>query len=281
MYYDFAPYVSVATKLANARKFAERELGKNAQPIVLENKKISVTFWGKAWCDNLENYAEEFNRLDRGKTYVRNGSVVHLAISKGEVLAYVAGSETYTVELKIDQLKPTKWKNVKKKCAGKIGSAIELLQGKLSANVLSIITDKKSGLFPLEKELHFNCTCPDSYGIWVCKHIAAVLYGIGSRLDKEPELLFVLRGVDHLELIDTNVKIKTGKKDKETLDESTLTEIFGVELSNTLNEKPKKTTKKVVKKTVKKITKKTIKKNPTKKITKKNTKKTTKRTKKK
>ncbi|MDR1291369.1 MAG: SWIM zinc finger family protein [Planctomycetaceae bacterium] len=278
MYYDFAPYVPVAIKLENARKFARKKLNDKVKPIILANKKISVTFWGKAWCTNLENYAELLNRLERGRTYVRNGSVVHLEINKGDVLAYVAGSETYTVEIKIDQLKQKDWKNVQKKCAGKIESAIELLQGRLSDNVLSIITDPKSGLFPSEKELHFNCSCPDGFGGWLCKHVAAVLYGIGSRLDKEPELFFILRGVDHLELIDTNVKIKTGKKDKETLDESTLSDIFGIELSDTLNEKPKKTAKKVAKKIVKKVEKKIPKKKTSKKTTKKVTpKKTTKK----
>ena len=259
-YFGWDPYVPVWKKLANAKKFVEKQLKGKANPVEPSGKgrKITTTFWGTAWCDNLETYSDFENRMPRGRTYIRNGSVVHLEIGPGIVKSFVAGSDTYQIVVKIDPLKPERWKAIKKKCSGEIGSVVELLQGKLSKHVLAIVTDKGEGLFPSPKEIHLDCSCPD-YAT-MCKHVAATLYGVGVLLDKSPELFFVLRGVDHLELIDSSVSIATGKKDKETLDEGSLEDIFGVELSDSLE--PKATRKKVVarKKTTKKATKKTPKK---------------------
>ena len=256
-YYDWRPYVPVAQKRANAVQYVNKKLGKKANPIHLEGKKIAKTFWGMAWCDNLESYSDYANRMPRGRTYVRNGSVVHLEIDKGVVRSYVAGSDTYEIEVKIDPLKPDAWKRLKKKCAGEIASVVELLQGKLSKNVLAIVTDKKEGLFPSPKEIKLDCSCPD----WavMCKHVAATLYGVGALLDQSPELFFKLRGVDYLELIETSVAIPSGKADSETLDAESLEGIFGVELATSLADKSapqKKATKKSTKKTAKKSTRK-------------------------
>jgi len=265
-YYGWAPYVPVAQKLANAKQFVVQKLKGKANPVTPEGRKITKTFWGDAWCENLETYSDFENRMPRGRAYIRNGSVVHLEIDKGVIKSYVAGSDTYQIVVKIDPLAPERWKAVKKKCSGEIGSVVELLQGKLSKHVLGIVTDKKEGLFPSPKEIKLDCSCPD----WatMCKHVAATLYGVGVLLDRSPELFFKLRGVDHLELIDSSVSIATGKKDSETLDEGSLEDIFGVELADSLEPKTKgkkKTaTKKAVKKgttkkAVKKITKKVIK----------------------
>ena len=286
-YYGFRPYVPVAQKLANAKKFAEKKLKGKANPIAITGRKITTTFWGDAWCDNLETYSDFENRMPRGRTYIRNGSVVHLEIGKGIIKSYVAGSDTYEITVKMQPLKPERWKAIKKKCTGKIGSIVELLQGTLSKHVLGIITDKKGGLFPSPKEIDLRCSCPD--WAYMCKHVAATLYAVGVLLDRSPELFFKLRGVDHLELIDTSVSIATGKRDSETLDEGTLEDIFGVELADSLKPKTKttkkkaakattkKTVKKVAKKNGKKATKKTVKKN-VKKSVKKSNKKTVKRT---
>ncbi|MCL2116810.1 MAG: hypothetical protein FWH27_00125 [Planctomycetaceae bacterium] len=269
-YYGFGwrPYVPVAQKRANAVRYVNKKLGKKANPINIEGKKIAKTFWGIAWCDNLESYSDYANRMPRGRTYIRNGSVVHLEIDKGVVRSYVAGSDTYKIEVKIEPLKPAAWKRLKQKCAGEIASVVELLQGKLSKNVLAIVTDKKEGLFPSPKEITLDCSCPD----WavMCKHVAATLYGVGALLDKSPELFFKLRGVDHLALIETSVAIPAGKADSETLDTESLEGIFGVELATSLEDKPapaKKTSKKAVKKTAKKSTKKAVKKQAPKKTT--------------
>ena len=283
--YGWRPYVPVAQKQANAARYVSKKLGKKANPINIEGKKIANTFWGIAWCDNLESYSDFENRMPRGRTYIRNGSVVHLEIDKGVVRSYVAGSDTYKIEVKIDPLKPAAWKQLKKKCAGEIASVVELLQGKLSKNVLAIVTDKKEGLFPSPKEIKLDCSCPD----WavMCKHVAATLYGVGALLDKSPELFFQLRGVDHLELIETSVTIPSGKTDSETLDSESLEGIFGVELAMSLENQPtpkkkaskkssKKATKKPVKKSTRKVGKKSAKKaakKSTKKVVKKSTKK--------
>jgi len=276
-YYNWQPYVPVAQKRANAVQYVNKKLGKKANPINLEGKKIAKTFWGIAWCDNLESYSDFENRMPRGRAYIRNGSVVHLEIGKGVVRSYVAGSNTYKIEVKIDPLKPAAWKRLKKKCAGEIASVVELLQGKLSKNVLAIVTDKNEGLFPSPKEIKLDCSCPD----WavMCKHVAATLYGVGALLDKSPELFFKLRGVDHLELIETSVAVPSSKTDSETLDSESLEGIFGVELATSLEDKPipkKKATKKSSKsskKAAKKATKKTAKKSTTKKVVKKSPKK--------
>lgn len=287
-YYDYRPYVPVAKKLANAKAYARKKLcKKEPKPIEISGRTIAKTFWGKAWCDNLESYSDYENRMPRGRTYVRNGSVVHLEIEPGLVKSFVAGSDTYQCKIKIDPLDTKRWQAVKKRCAGEIGSVVELLQGKLSKHVLGIVTDKKDGLFPSPKEIHLDCSCPD----WatMCKHVAATLYGVGALLDAQPELFFELRGVDHLELIDESVEIGTGATDSDTLDAENLEDIFGVELSDSLagqktktvktpKTKQKKAVKKAVKKTAKKAVKKTVKKTATpsgvkkaKKVTKKQT----------
>ena len=171
---------------------------------LIEGRKIAATFWGEAWCDHLESFSDFANRLPRGRTYVRNGSVCHLAIAKGHVEAKVSGSELYNVTVKIKTLPQKKWNELKKRCTGQIGSLLELLSGQLSESIMQVVTDRKEGLFPLPGEISFDCDCPD----WasMCKHVAAVLYGVGSRFDHRPELLFELRGVDVEELIETDAE---------------------------------------------------------------------------
>ena len=233
--YRWAPYVPVAERKERARKKMQqlRKKGKDVQPVEVSGLKIAKTFWGKAWCDHIESFSDYSNRLPRGRTYVRNGSVVHLEILKGEVQAMVAGTSLYTVKITIKTLSPEKWKVVKNHCSGQIGSLLELLQGKLSKNVMAVVTDRQNGLFPLHKEIKLDCSCPD----WavMCKHVAAVLYGVGARLDENPELLFLLRGVDHEELIDTQADLvtqtSTRTSGRKRISEDALTDVFGIEVS--------------------------------------------------
>ena len=200
--FGWRPYVPVAERRAKAaREIAKlsKNTGRAALPVLLNGRKIASTFWGKAWCDNLEAYSDFANRLPRGRTYLRNGSVVDLQISKGTVTALVAGSSLYRVEIKIKPLAAPQWKAIQSECAGKIDSLIELLQGKLSSGVMQIVTRPERGLFPTPKEIDLDCSCPDWAGL--CKHVAASLYGVGARLDQNPGLLFLLRGVDPADLI--------------------------------------------------------------------------------
>jgi uncharacterized Zn finger protein len=200
--YRYKPYVPVAKRRAQAAKEVAKRIkkGQAVSPVQIEGRIIASTFWGKAWCANLESYSDFANRLPRGRTYVRNGSVVHLTIDKGRIEALVSGSELYTIQIEIATLQKPDWHALKQQSTGKIGTLVELLKGKLSKAVMELVTGREHGLFPKPKEIKMRCSCPD--GAYMCKHIAAAMYGVGNRLDSSPELLFVLRGVDHLELIE-------------------------------------------------------------------------------
>lgn len=233
-YRNWPRYVPVAEK----RKKAETALkklqkkGQKLSPLSLTSKKIATTFWGKAWCDHLESFSDYENRLPRGRTYVRNGYVVHLGINPGEIEAMVQGSSLYKVKISIKEASKQKWQAIVKACSGKIESAFDLLQGKLSKPVMEVITHKHDGLFPQPKEIELSCSCPD----WadMCKHVAAVMYGVGAKLDNEPELLFVLRKVDQADLISEATKIPTAtaRKSKTAVSDQSLQNIFGIEIED-------------------------------------------------
>ena len=239
-YYGFRPYVPVAQRRRAAQRELEkmRKKGLNVQPIVIDGRAIAKTFWGKAWCENLESYSDFENRLPRGRTYARNGSVVHLEIQPGRISARVSGSELYLIEITIASLPDPHWKCVKGQCAGQIGSLVELLQGRLSKSVMDVVTQRGGGLFPKPAEIKMKCSCPDWAGM--CKHVAAVMYGVGARLDDKPELLFVLRKVDHLELIagaiDGTPVVGAGKaRGKKTIAVGDLADVFGIEMAETVS----------------------------------------------
>jgi uncharacterized Zn finger protein len=201
-YNDWGSYVSVATRKANALRYASKlakNEGRELHPVKIKGKKIAHTFWGQAWCENLERYSRIANRLPRGKTYARNGSVIDLMINAGRIDAIVAGTEVYTVEIEIDKLKPAVWSKIKSDCSKSIDSVMDLLAGRFSDGVMKRLTRKKDGLFPKQQEIRMACDCPDF--ATVCKHISAAFYGVAAQLDDHPELLFVLRDVDQHELI--------------------------------------------------------------------------------
>lgn len=233
-YFGWKPYVPVAKRREKAEKAAAKmkKAGKELAPITAYRGAIAKTFWGKAWCDNLEQYSDYANRLPRGRTYVRNGSVIDLKITEGTVQAQVIGSSLYRVEVTVAAVPDKQWQAVSTDCAGSIDSLVELLQGKLSKVVMERICVPKTGLFPAPQEIKFNCSCPD----WasMCKHVAAVLYGVGARLDVQPELLFALRRVDAKDLV-TQAGAglpKAGKKPSaaKVLDDAALADVFGIEM---------------------------------------------------
>jgi uncharacterized Zn finger protein len=234
-YYDsyWPPYVPVAERRRKAaQKVAKmKKAGKSVSSIEIDGRKITSTFWGNAWCKNLEAYSDYSNRLPRGRTYVRNGSVIDLQIETGRVKALVSGTDLYTVDIKIKPLPKKKWIEIKKKCAGQIDSLVELLRGSFSKGVMEIVTRKGQGLFPSPREIDLDCSCPD----WatMCKHVAATLYGVGSRLDHEPELLFKLRGVDLSEMVEAAIEQPTGtskKRKGRILQTDELSSVFGVDI---------------------------------------------------
>jgi len=234
-YDGFTPYVSVGARRAQAaRELARlRKNGRKISPVVIDGRTIAGTFWGEAWCDNLQRYSDFANRLPRGRTYVRNGSVVDLQVGPGCVTALVSGSTIYDVKVTVGPVPRACWSAICKDCSGAIDSLVELLQGRFSKGVMTRLCEEKTGLFPSPKEILFTCSCPD----WasMCKHVAAVLYGIGARLDHQPELLFTLRRVDQQDLIAKagSDLSKTRKRPAgaKVLASDDLAEMFGIEMA--------------------------------------------------
>ena len=232
-YDNWRPYVSVTQRRRQAARNVARmkKAGRKVSPVEIAGRKIAATFWGDAWCRNLESYSDYSNRLPRGRTYVRNGSVIDLQIKAGRVRSLVSGSDIYEVEIKIKPLAKRRWTGIKGQCAGQIDSLVELLQGSISKGVMEIVTRKGKGLFPAPKEISLSCSCPD----WatMCKHVAATLYGVGARLDHAPELLFTLRGADPAEMVAAAVDqpAPRGKSRRgRVLKSDELSSVFGVDI---------------------------------------------------
>jgi len=238
-YSGFPAYVPVAERKERAAKAVAKLAKKKGfvpAPVIIEpkSKTIASTAWGKAWCTNLESYSDYENRLPRGRTYVRNGSVVDLQISAGRVTARVSGTSLYTVEIDIVATPAAHWKRLQKSCAGQIDSLVELLRGTISSAIMNVMTSRESGLFPAPSHIAMDCSCPD--GATMCKHVAAALYGVGARLDHNPELLFTLRRVDPTDLI-ASAATKAGpnaKKKKpraaKAMDSAEMADVFGIDL---------------------------------------------------
>lgn len=213
-----------------------RKKGQTVSPVLLQGRAIVKTFWGKAWCENLERYSDYANRLPRGRTYVRNGSVIHLQIGPGTIEALVSGSSIYEVAVKVTPVAKKRWAAICADCAGGIDSLVELLQARFSKGVMERICRQETGLFPSPDEIEFSCSCPDWAGM--CKHVAAVLYGIGARLDEQPELLFHLHKVNREDLIANAGKqlplAKNSPAASRILGGEDLSGIFGLELAESV-----------------------------------------------
>ena len=233
-WHEFPRYVSVAERRQKAkRKLAElRKTGHNIKPIEIADRRIiAYTFWGNAWCENLEIYSDYDNRLSRGRSYARSGSILDLQITQGQIEAKVSGSRLYKVTLHIAQLPAEQWQALRTECAGQINSLVELLQGKLSSGVMEVVTREGVGLFPSLREIKLRCTCPDFAEM--CKHVAATLYGVGARLDHEPEMLFLLRGVDPAEMIEEAISrgvTQHKQRRRQVLNIDDLSTVFGVDI---------------------------------------------------
>ncbi len=229
---SFAPYVSVGDKKAkgiNAALALAKRQKRIPQPVQPKGRLIATNFWGKAWCEHLKTMHDLENRLDRGKRYLANGSVVDLMIRPGKVEAIVAGSSPYSVTIKVEKLANELWEQIKKRARNSVRSVVDLLAGKLDEQVIRHLTDSNTGIFPKTKEIHFNCSCPD--GAYVCKHVAAVFYGVGTLLDSKPELLFLIRDVDSTELVGLEAvasSLEESLKANSTLKGSDLEEMFGI-----------------------------------------------------
>jgi len=201
MAWRWEPYQSVEERRnKSARALAElRRKGHALAPLRVDGRAIASTFWGEAWCENLERYSDFSNRLPRGRSYLRNGAVLDLQIAGGTVRALVSGSDVYRVTVTVAPLEAATWAAVCADCSAGIDSLVDLLRGRLSAGVMERLCREDDGLFPSPDEIELDCSCPDAAAM--CKHVAAVLYGVGARLDRQPELFFTLRSVDEKELI--------------------------------------------------------------------------------
>jgi uncharacterized Zn finger protein len=234
--FEWKSYVSADARRRKAERHAAslKKKGYALSPVIASRGAIARTFWGKSWCANLEGYSDYSNRLPRGRTYCRNGSVIDLKIAPGAVKALVCGSSLYQIKMEISDVPKAHWHAIGKDCAGSIDSLVELLQGRLSEAVMERICRKGVGLFPSPREIRFECSCPDRAAM--CKHIAAVFYGIGARLDAEPELLFLLRNVDAKDLVAraaAGVPLASNKSPRSAkiLDASKLADVFGIEMA--------------------------------------------------
>ncbi len=234
----WAPYVPVAQRRADAAREASKltKKGRNLRPLQIKSRAIATSFWGLAWCRNLEIYADWANRMPRGRTYARNGSIVDLQIESGKITALVSGSSLYKIKISIDPLNKKRWQAIRRDCARQVSSLLDLMRGKLPDVVLARLTDPAQGIFPNPKELKLQCSCPD-YAT-MCKHIAATLYGVGHLLDSEPGLFFKMRGVDQTELVSDAMTKQTaddaiGLNQQSDIAFEDLRAIFGIDLATT------------------------------------------------
>ena len=238
-YGGFPEYVPVSEKRKRAQEAVEklRKKDPTISPIIIEGRSIAKTWWGKSWNDNLESYADYSNRIGRGRSYVRHGAVLDLKINVGNISALVQGSDKrpYKVEINIKPISKELWKIIEKECVGKIHSLEELTQGKFPKALSDLFTAKGKGLFPTPKEITMECSCPDWAGM--CKHIAAVLYGVGAKLDDDPLLFFKLRNVNIQDLIQEAVNEKSKVlleksevKSRRILDDTDIFGMFGIDM---------------------------------------------------
>lgn len=231
---QWPPYVPVAERRRQAERAVEalRKKGRKVAPVTIAGRAIASTFWGKAWCDNLDRYRDYANRIERGRSYVRNGAVVDLQITPGEVSALVSGSELYEIKVKVAETPAKLWGRICADCAGGIDTLVELLQGRFAKGVMERICREGDGLFPKPGEIRFSCSCPDF--ALLCKHVAASLLGVGARLDAQPELLFRLRGVkadDLVAHIDVTAPLtKAGPAAGKVLESDDLSALFGLDM---------------------------------------------------
>jgi len=234
-WFNYGEYVPIAKKREKAEKQLEklREKNNEINPIIIEGRKIVKTWWGMAWCENLESYADFSNRIGRGQSYVRNGFVLDLKIDEGIVVAKVMGSSMYTATINIDILSKANKDNITQAVGRRIDSVADLVEGKFPEDFRELFLTQKKGLFPSPKEIHMDCSCPD----WatMCKHVAAVLYGVGARLDEDPLLFFKLRGLDVSTFIKASIEEKlshmmknAGRTSERILEDADLNELFGV-----------------------------------------------------
>ena len=197
------PSVSELRRRAEVSVSSARRKGQIMEPAIPQTRSgpVCQSWWGQAWCQNLERYADYSTRLERGRRYIRSGTVLDLKIRKGRIEARVQGSRRapYKVEIRISPLSEEKCQMILEKCGRRIRTMEDLIYGRFPEELKELFT-QEDGLFPRPTEISFMCSCPD----WalMCKHVAAAMYGVGLRLDENPFYFFELRGVEVDRFID-------------------------------------------------------------------------------
>ena len=228
------PTTSELKRKSEASRVSAEKKGKRLEPVVIQGRNIAKSWWGRAWCDNLERYADYESRLERGKRYVKTGAVIDLSITKGRIQAKVQGSRKtpYKVEIRISPLSEERCQEILQTCGKRVETLEKLLAGDFPEELKELFT-QRGGLFPSSREISFSCSCPD----WalMCKHVAAVLYGIGARLDESPSLFFELRGIEMGRFIDVAIANRVermlknaGRTSGRTIDEGDIRGLFGI-----------------------------------------------------
>ena len=229
------PSVTELRARANASLKSAKRKGQVFEPVIpAKGRDICRSWWGKAWCTNLERYADYESRIERGKRYVRSGTVVDLKIHGGRVEARVQGSRKipYKAVIRISPLSEEKCQRIIERCGKKIESLEKLIAGEFPEELKELFLEE-DGLFPSPIEISFDCSCPD----WalMCKHVAAAMYAIGVRLDENPFFFFVLRGIDVDRFIDVTLENKVESMLKNAdqvtervMDDADLTDLFGL-----------------------------------------------------
>ncbi len=227
-------YLSAGKKSDFALRCAEqlKQEGAELHPAKANGKKIARTFWGYAWCRNIETWQDYESRLPAGRSLLRAGGVIDLELTGGLITAKVADAaegELRSVRIPIQAPDPERLDSLRLRCAGNIASLVDLVSGNLSEEILHAFCDPEQGLFPESHELKFICDCIDDSCL--CRHAAAVLYGTGARLDDDPSLFFRLRGMKPELFFDTAAAAESLASENE-IDTAALAETFGIDLED-------------------------------------------------
>jgi len=162
--------------------------------IRLESTKMGATWWSKKWISLLDSFGWS-NRLARGRRYARSGQVVNVTINPGVITAKVQGTRSipYDVVISIPPFTTSQWTKIFKELDAQAIYTAKLLASEMPSDIEDVFTRAQVSLFPQSKrDLTTECSCPDSAN--PCKHIAAVYYVIGEEFDRDPFLIFHLRG---------------------------------------------------------------------------------------
>jgi uncharacterized Zn finger protein len=191
--------------------------------------QASREWWSQRWLELLDSYRFK-KRLERGRTYARQGNVLSIEFQGAKVLAKVQGSEPepYKVSLSLDSFSDEEWGYLVETMSQKAIFAAKLLAGEMPQNIEEVFTASGISLFPFTlSDVHSRCSCPDKAN--PCKHIAAVYYQLGDRFSEDPFVLFQLRGRTKEQIISnlrqlrsTNIEVTTDQKleDKESISQN-------------------------------------------------------------